>query len=184
LRTVVILAYDLLLALVLLATLPVLLLAGARRVGPRRSVLEQLRPLPHMPDGTVWVHAASVGEAEAAIPLVTALVARGVPVIATALTLTGRARLRARLPRVPARLMPLDLPGLVHLSLARARVAVVVLVETELWPNLIHAAQARGTRVIVASGRISDRSYPRYRLLRRSSRRCSGTCTRSARASA
>jgi 3-deoxy-D-manno-octulosonic-acid transferase len=106
----------------------------------------------------VWVHAASVGEAEAAIPLVTALVARGVPVIATALTLNGRARLRARLPRVPARLMPLDLPGLVHLSLARARVAVVVLVETELWPNLIHAAQARGTRVIVASGRISDRA--------------------------
>ena len=160
-------AYNALLLLALLVTAPVLVCAwllGA--FGPRASLLERLRPLARMPEGTVWVHAASVGEAEAAIPLVTALVQRGVPVIATALTLNGRARLRARLPRVRARLMPLDLPGLVHISLARARVGVVVLIETELWPNLIHAAEARGTRVIVAGGRISDRSYPRYRLLR------------------
>ena len=162
-----ILAYDALLLFALLVALPVLVCAwllGA--FGPRASVLERLRPLPRMPERTVWVHAASVGEAEAAVPLVAALVERGVPVIATALTLNGRARLRARLPRVPSRLMPLDLPGLVQLSLARARVAIVVLVETELWPNLIHAAEARGVRVIVAGGRISDRSYPRYRLLR------------------
>ena len=160
-------AYNALALLAILVGMPLLLgawLLGA--LGPRASLYERLRPLPRMPEGTVWVHAASVGEAEAAAPLVAALVTRGVPVIATALTLNGRARLRARLPRVPARLMPLDLPGLVQLSLARARVAVVVLIETELWPNLIHAAQARGTRVIVAGGRISDRSFPRYRLLR------------------
>jgi len=161
------LAYDLLLVLALLATLPVLLVAwlvGA--FGPRSSVLERLRPLPRMPVGTVWVHVASVGEAEAATPLLAALVEQRVPVIATALTLTGRARLRARLPRVRSRLMPLDLPGLIHVSLARAQVAVLVLVETELWPVLIRAAHARGARVIVAGGRISDRSHPRYRLLR------------------
>jgi 3-deoxy-D-manno-octulosonic-acid transferase len=87
-------------------------------------------------------------------------------VIATTLTLTGRARVRAKLPRVPSRLMPLDLPGLVQLSLARARVGVVVLVETELWPVLIHAAASRGARVIIAGGRISDRSFPRYLALR------------------
>jgi 3-deoxy-D-manno-octulosonic-acid transferase len=163
----VILAYDLLLALALLATLPVLLLAwGLGVFGPRRSVLERLRPLPQLPVGTVWVHVASVGEAEAATPLLSALVEQRVPVIATALTLTGLARLRARLPRVRSRLMPLDLPGLIHRSLARAQVVVVVLVETELWPVLIHAARARGARVIVAGGRISDRSFPRYRLLR------------------
>ena len=162
-----IVVYDALLVIALLATAPLLLAAwllGA--FGPRASLLERLRPLARMPEGTVWVHAASVGEAEAATPLVAALVERGVPVIVTALTLNGRARLRARLPGVPSRLMPLDLPGLVHRSLARARVAVVVLVETELWPSLIHAALAGGTRVIVAGGRISDRSYPRYRLLR------------------
>jgi len=163
----VIAVYDALLVLALLVTAPVWLCAwllGA--FGPRASLLERLRPLARMPEGTVWVHAASVGEAEAAVPLAAALVERGVPVIVTALTLNGLARLRARLPRVPSQLMPLDLPGLVHLSLSRARVTVVVLVETELWPNLIHAAVARGARVIVAGGRISDRSFPRYRLLR------------------
>jgi 3-deoxy-D-manno-octulosonic-acid transferase len=62
--------------------------------------------------------------------------------------------------------MPLDLPGLVHVSLARANVAVVVLIETELWPSLIAAAHARGARVLIAGGRISDRTFPRYAKLR------------------
>ena len=156
----------LLVALVALAS-PLLLVAWlAGALGPRPSLLERLRPLPRMPEGTVWVHAASVGEAEAAAPLISSLVERGVPVIATALTVNGRARLRARLPRVPARLMPLDLPGLVQLSLARANVAVVVLIETELWPLLIAAAHARGTRVVIAGARLSDRTFPRYLGLR------------------
>ena len=161
-----ILAYDLLLVPLFVLASPLLALAALLGAfGPLGSVLERLRPLPRMPEGTVWVHAASVGEVEAAAPLVARLVEQGVPVIATATTLTGRARLRARLPRVRTRLAPLDLPGLVHRSLARARVAVLVLIETELWPNLLAAAAARGTRAIVAGGRISDRSFPRYRAL-------------------
>jgi 3-deoxy-D-manno-octulosonic-acid transferase len=160
-----IVAYDLLLVPLLLLLSPLLAAAAlAGLFGPLGSVLERLRPLPRMPAGTVWVHAASVGEAEAAAPLVARLVERGVPVIATAVTVTGRARLRAVLPRVRTRLAPLDLPGLVHVSLARARVSVLVLIETELWPNLISAAAGAEVRVIVAGGRLSDRSFPRYRL--------------------
>jgi len=159
--------YDALVVLVVVIASPLWIAAWLLGLfGPRRSVLERLRPLPHMPEGTVWVHAASVGEAEAAAPLLAALIAQQVPVIATTTTLTGHARLRVRLPRLPVRLMPLDLPGLMQRSLARARVAVVVLIETELWPVLIHAAEKRGTRVIVAGARISDRSFPRYRWLR------------------
>ncbi len=159
-----IVAYNLLLVPLFALLSPLLLLATLFGLfGPIGSVLERLRPLPRMPAGTVWVHAASVGEAEAAAPLVARLVERGVPVIATALTVTGRARLRAVLPRVRSRLAPLDLPGLVHLSLARAHISVLVLTETELWPNLISAATSRGARVIIASGRLSDRSFPRYR---------------------
>jgi 3-deoxy-D-manno-octulosonic-acid transferase len=159
-----IVAYDLLLVPLFVLLSPLLALAALLGFfGPLGSVLERLRPLPRMPEGTVWVHAASVGEAEAAAPLVARLVERGVPVIATALTVTGRARLRAVLPRVRTRLAPLDLPGLVHVSLSRAHISVLVLIETELWPNLISAAASRGARVIVASGRISDRSFPRYR---------------------
>lgn len=160
-----IVAYDLLLVPLFVLALPVLAaLSLAGVFGPLGSVIERLRPLPRMPAGTVWVHAASVGEAEAAAPLVARLVERGVPVIATAVTVTGRSRLRAVLPRVRTRLAPLDLPGLTHWSLARARVSVLVLVETELWPNLISAAAGRGVRVIVAGARLSDRSFPRYRL--------------------
>jgi 3-deoxy-D-manno-octulosonic-acid transferase len=160
-----ILAYDLLLIPLFLIALPFLAVAALLGVfGPVGSVLERLRPLPRMPANTVWVHAASVGEVEAAAPLVARLVERGLPVIVTAVTVTGRGRLRNVLPRVRTRIAPLDLPGLMHVSLARARVSVLVLIETELWPNLISAASARGVRVIVAGGRISDRSFPRYRL--------------------
>jgi len=160
-----ILAYDLLLVPLFVALLPFLLVASLLGLfGPLGSVLERLRPLPRMPERTVWVHAASVGEVEAAAPLVARLVERGIPVLVTAVTVTGRGRLRSVLPRVRTRIAPLDLPGLMSWSLARAQVAVLVLIETELWPNLISAAAARGTRVIVAGGRISDRSFPRYRL--------------------
>jgi 3-deoxy-D-manno-octulosonic-acid transferase len=163
----VIFAYIALVLVGVLLLAPLWLAAGLLGAfGPPASFFERLRPLAPMPEGTVWVHAASVGEVEAASPLIGALVARDVPVIATTLTLTGRARVRAKLPRVPSRLMPLDLPGLVHLSLARAHVGVVVLVETELWPVLIHAAASCGARVIIAGGRISDRSFPRYLALR------------------
>ena len=161
-----IVAYDLLLVPLAILLAPLLALAAlAGAFGSLGSVLERLRPLPRMPERTVWVHAASVGEVEAAAPLVARLVDQGVPVLATATTVTGRARLRARLPRVRSRLAPLDLPGLVQLSLARARVEVLVLIETELWPNLLAAAASRGTRVVIAGGRISDRSFPRYRAL-------------------
>jgi 3-deoxy-D-manno-octulosonic-acid transferase len=159
-----IVVYDLLLCTLAVALAPVwILLALVGAFGPLGSVVERFWPLPRMPEKTVWVHAASVGEVEAAAPLVARLVDRGVPVIVTCLTRTGRARLRAALPRVRSRLAPLDFPGLVHASLARARASVLVLIETELWPNTIAAAVRRGTRVIVAGGRISDKSFPRYR---------------------
>jgi 3-deoxy-D-manno-octulosonic-acid transferase len=161
----VIAVYDVVLVSLALLLSPLILLAGLFGVfGTRASFFERLTPLPRMPEGTLWLHAASVGEVEAAAPLVTDLVERGIPVIATATTVNGRARLRARLPRVTSRLAPLDLPGLVSWSLARARVTTLVLIETELWPNLISAASARGARVLVAGARLSDRSFPRYQL--------------------
>jgi 3-deoxy-D-manno-octulosonic-acid transferase len=107
-----------------------------------------------------------VGEAEAAVPLLEALLERGVPVLATTLTTGGRDRLRARLPALRARLAPLDLPGLVHLSIRRSGVRVLALIETEIWPNAIAACAGSGGRVVILGGRLSDRSYPRYRRMR------------------
>jgi 3-deoxy-D-manno-octulosonic-acid transferase len=132
----------------------------------RSGFRERLQPLARRTQDCVWVHAASVGEVEAAAPLVAALRGAGREVIVTALTTTGRERWRALDPQGSPRLAPLDLPGLVGASLARARVRTLVLIETELWPNLIRSAQRRGVRVALVSARISDRSLPRYRRLR------------------
>lgn len=146
--------------------LPVWVVLLGARPRLRSGFGERWIPLAPSDRAPVWLHAASVGEVEAATALVHALLERGVPVLVTVMTTEGRERLRERVPGLPVRLAPLDLPGLVHLSLARARPAVLVLVETELWPNLIHAAAGRGTRVIVVSGRISDGSLRAYRRLR------------------
>ncbi len=154
--------YNLILVPTVVLLAPFALLAALCFPRARRGLGERLWPHVRMPEPSVWVHAASVGEVEAAAPLIGALLERGIPTCATTLTASGRDRLRARLPDLCVRLAPLDLPGLVSLAVTRARARVLVLVETELWPNLIHAVASRGGRVVVVSGRLSDASYPHY----------------------
>ena len=116
--------------------------------------------------GGIWLHAASVGEVRASARLVEELVRRGHGVLLSTTSLSGRA-LCARLhPLLPHRLAPLDHPWCVDAALRRARPRALVLVETELWPVWIAACERAGVPVLVVSGRISDRSYPRYRRLR------------------
>jgi 3-deoxy-D-manno-octulosonic-acid transferase len=81
------------------------------------------------------------------------------------MTLTGREAMRRTRPDVPCGLAPLDHPWLVEAALSRVRPSALVLIETELWPSWIAAATRRDVPVIVASGRISFRSFPRYRRL-------------------
>lgn len=66
-------------------------------------------------------------------------------------------------PEVPCHLAPIDHPWCVDIALARVAPALLVLVETELWPSWIAAAERCGTPVVIVSGRLSDRSFPRYR---------------------
>ena len=160
------LLYNLILVPLAVLLAPFALLAALCSARARRGLGERLWPRVLMPEPSVWVHMASVGEVEAAAPLLDALLERGIPTCATTLTASGRDRLRVRRPELGVRLAPLDLPGLVSLAVVRARATVLVLVETELWPNLIHAVASRGGRVVVVSGRLSDASYPRYRRAR------------------
>jgi 3-deoxy-D-manno-octulosonic-acid transferase len=162
----VIVLYNLVLVVALACASPLLLVVVALRPRLRRGFAERLRPL-DAGSGRgpcVWLHAASVGEVEAASPLIRGLLERGMPVIATTLTLTGRDRLRSLFPGLPVRLAPLDLPGLPGASVRRAGVRMLLLVETEIWPNLIAGAASGGAAVLIASGRISDTSLRRYRL--------------------
>jgi 3-deoxy-D-manno-octulosonic-acid transferase len=117
---------------------------------------------------TLWVHAVSVGEVQAAAALVIALRDRypEVPVLVTTFTPTGAARARALFRgAAEVRFLPFDLPGSVGRFLDRARPRLAVIMETELWPNLYRQCRLRRIPLVIASARLSRRSTERYRRL-------------------
>ena len=134
----------------------------------------------HLPDGvdpggrpSIWIHAVSVGEVQAARTLIPGLRDRypGHRLWLSTTTRTGRA-VAAGIEAVDGLFyFPLDLPPAVDRVLDRVRPALFVAVDTELWPNLLRRCARRGVRTMLVNGRISDRSYPRYRLVRRWFRR-------------
>lgn len=139
----------------------------ALREGLRERLGLEADAGPVSPSGSIWLHAASVGESLAALRLVDELVRRGHAVSMSTTTTTGRDLLRRTRPDLAVRLAPLDHPFAVSAALTRVAPRALVLVETELWPSWIAGARRRGIPVAIVSGRISDRSFPRYRALRR-----------------
>ena len=118
---------------------------------------------------SIWIHAVSVGEVLAARVLVAPLKAR-LPdhrVFVSTTTVTGNAVARDAIRNADGIFFaPFDFRRAVSRVLDRLNPALLVLVETEIWPNLIHLARQRGTRIAIVNGRISPRSFPRYRLAR------------------
>lgn len=113
----------------------------------------------------VWVHAVSVGESLAALPLIDALVAQHGEgrVWVTTTTPTGSERVTAALgTRVRHSYAPYDLPWVVARFLARVKPRRVVVMETELWPNLFRACARRGIPLLIANARLSPRSFKGY----------------------
>jgi len=117
----------------------------------------------------IWVHAVSVGEVLAVSRLVKTLdVALPDYIIAVSTTTrTGQALARERFGANRVFYCPLDLPWAVRAYLNALRPRLFVLAETEFWPNLLSGCYRRGIPVAVVNARISDRSWPRYRRLRR-----------------
>jgi 3-deoxy-D-manno-octulosonic-acid transferase len=144
----------------------------ARLKGKARPPLkDRLAPrLEGHPAGGLWLQAVSVGEVELARRLVAELARRapGLPLLLTSTTAAGlslaRRTLGDRLPVLPC---PLDLPWPTGRLLDAARPRALVLVETELWPELLHQAARRSLPVVVVNGRISDRALGRYLAVRR-----------------
>jgi 3-deoxy-D-manno-octulosonic-acid transferase len=121
-------------------------------------------------DRSIWIHAVSVGEVLAARPLVPALRERfpAHRIFVSTTTMTGNAVARKSLRGVDGLFYaPFDFPHPVRRALEVLNPSLLLLVETELWPNLIHEAKRRGARIALVNGRISPRSFPRYRRLRR-----------------
>jgi len=117
---------------------------------------------------SIWVHAVSVGEVQAAAALVRALRKRhpGVPLILTTMTPTGSERVRALFgDDVIHCYVPYDIVGPVRRFFDWARPALAIIMETELWPNLYHECGRRGVPLVLASARVSARSLRHYRRL-------------------
>jgi 3-deoxy-D-manno-octulosonic-acid transferase len=162
---IIYLCFGLLLAPV---TLAFLFWKGLRIAGYWQHVGERYGFGTAVPPGGVWVHAVSVGEVQAAAALVRALQQRhpGLPILVTTFTPTGRDRAHALLgDSVEHRYMPFDLPGVMPRFFRRVRPRLLVIVETELWPNLFHECGRRGVPLVLASARVSPKSVRRYRRL-------------------
>lgn len=118
---------------------------------------------------SIWIHAVSVGEVLAVTRLVKTLQAAlpGFVVMISTTTRTGQALARERFGADRVFYCPLDLPWAVRAYLNAVKPRVLILAETEFWPNLLNGCFRRGIPVAVVNARISDRSWPRYRMLRR-----------------
>ncbi|TCO79552.1 3-deoxy-D-manno-octulosonic-acid transferase [Plasticicumulans lactativorans] len=159
-------AYSLLLTLLTPFALARLWWRGRANPAYRARIGERFGCIDALPAaGCLWLHAVSLGEVRAAVPLVRALQARhpDVPVLITTTTPTGSAQVRDTFAeRVHHVYMPYDLPGAVARFLARTRPRIALIMETELWPNLFAACAARGVPVLVANARLSARSARGY----------------------
>ncbi len=134
---------------------------GLLPAGLMQSVRRDGRPV-------LWIHAVSVGEVLAVSRLVQSLDAAlpGYRVLVSTTTRTGQALARERFGRERVFYCPLDLPWAVRAYLRALKPAMLILAETEFWPNLLSGCFRRGIPVAVVNARISDRSWPRYWRLR------------------
>ena len=116
----------------------------------------------------VWIHAVSVGEVLAARPLLHALAEQrpGEPLVLSAITPAGFSMASQQGAHVLPVYFPLDLRGCARRALDALHPACLLLVESELWPTVLRAAASRGVPVAVVNGRLSPRTFARYRLAR------------------
>jgi 3-deoxy-D-manno-octulosonic-acid transferase len=148
--------------------LAALLWRGRREPGSWRGCSERFGLGPALP-APVWLHAASVGEVQAAAVLVAALRERDalVPLLVTTTTAAGLARARTLFAAsgIAVRYAPLDLPGAVRRFMQRVRPRLAIILETEIWPNLLRACATAHVPLALASARVSATSARRYRWL-------------------
>jgi 3-deoxy-D-manno-octulosonic-acid transferase len=119
---------------------------------------------------SIWIHAVSVGEVLTARPLARDLRARypRLRIFLSTTTMTGQAVARRNVQEVDEVFyFPFDLGMFVRRTLDLVRPRLFIMMETEIWPNLLRECRKRGVRTAIVNGRLSQRSYPRYRLVRR-----------------
>jgi 3-deoxy-D-manno-octulosonic-acid transferase len=164
--------YNALLAVILLAGLPYWVYQMLRHGKYRAGLLERFGGLPGHLAGpstqpTVWVHAVSVGEVLAVSGLIEQMQTRwpGYRVVVSTTTDTGQKLARTRFGAENVFYFPIDLGFAIRPYLHALRPRLVILAETEFWPNLLRLAKRSGARIAVVNARISDRSVSGYKRL-------------------
>jgi 3-deoxy-D-manno-octulosonic-acid transferase len=163
--------YSFLMGLATLVTAPYWLVQGLRQgkylsnLGERLGLSAPgLSKLPADRPGAIWIHAVSVGEALAGVALAKRLKVAHPdrPLIISTTTITGQALAKERFPFADAIIyFPFDWTFCVRKMLALVKPTIVIVLETEIWPNFLRETSRRGIPVVFLSGRISNRSFAR-----------------------
>ncbi len=159
--------YSVILGLLLTLTLPWWLMQMLRLGKYRAGLMERLGRVParlgaagELP--VAWIHAVSVGEVLAVVPMVEAMRGQGFRVVVSTTTHTGQKLARGKFGEGEVFYFPLDFGVCIRPYLRALKPKLVVLAETEFWPNFLRLAAKSGARLAVVNARISDRSFPRY----------------------
>ncbi|MGA8440579.1 MAG: 3-deoxy-D-manno-octulosonic acid transferase [Candidatus Sulfotelmatobacter sp.] len=166
--------YSMALAVALLVSLPYWMFQMARHGKYHKALAERLGQVPsrlqspERRDPTIWVHAVSVGEVLAVAGLVEEWQHRFPRhrIFVSTTTDTGQRLARKRFGEANVFYFPMDFAFAVRPYLRSLHPQLVIIAETEFWPNFLRLADASGARIAIVNARISDRSWPRYRRFR------------------
>ena len=161
--------YEVILHLVFLAALPFFLIVGFLRGKYLTNFRERLGHYSHPREShDLWIHAVSVGETMAAKTIADALrrLRPDTRIVITTTTITGQQTARRLFPTATVAYFPFDFSRSVRRFLQHHSPKALLLVETEIWPNVTRLCSERGMPLVLANGRISDRSFGRYRAAR------------------
>jgi len=172
------LLYSFVLALALLVSTPFWLYQALRHGKYRRGLAERMGKVPARLGSlkgvrVIWIHAVSLGEVLAIVGLVAQL-RRAFPqhrILISTTTDTGQDQARRRFGEENVFYFPMDFAAAIRPHLQTLKPELVILAETEFWPNFLRLAHESGARIAVVNARISDRSRPRYRRFRWALRR-------------
>lgn len=112
----------------------------------------------------IWIHAASVGEVNLVKPLISKLAGHNEDIVLSVFTDTGMQTANKAFPNLPAFILPLDFSFLISKTIKTVNPDIIVLVESELWPNLITESHRQNIPIILINARITESSLKKYRL--------------------
>jgi len=162
--------YNILLTLLLILVSPYLLVRSLIQKRFRKGLSQRMGFFQNLPfDRPIWIHAASVGEVLCSIPLLKKIKNEfpGLKIVLTTMTSTGNETAKTRLPEADEILfVPIDHPLIIRRTIEKVRPGLLLIAETELWPNLLRSCGRKDIPVVLFNGRISQKSFQRYLLLK------------------